>query len=263
MVRARALGAAARLGRDRSHSGCMGSVTTRPSSAEEPASWRLATPVAASRSPTRLISRLDDADELVVVAAADALGEVRSQRRHECPLGRRGRARRREVPRGPRSPRSGTSAATRASLRSCRRSTTSPRFVRRAVVALAAFSGTLVEAASRTSARGQGLAGASDSRIASRRRHVRSLSASAPRNANSCESRPRSSRHRPRRARRLLRVPHTCAPAPRCARTAARRCRRASSRRQRRACRAPARPVRGRAARQRGSPTRRERSEWT
>jgi HEAT repeat protein len=93
-----------------------------------------------------LISRLDDADELVVVAAADALGEVRASAATSALSGVAGAhadARCREAAVAALGNIGGDAglAAILSALDD------KPAIRRRAVVALAAFSGTLVEAA--------------------------------------------------------------------------------------------------------------------
>jgi len=146
MVRARALGAAARRGPRSVPQRVHGILDDSPIVRRRACQLEARSPRRSVRVTDALISRLDDADELVVVAAADALGEVRARAATSALsslAGAHADARCREAAVAALGS-IGDDAGLGAILSALE---DKPAIRRRAVVALSAFSGMLVEAA--------------------------------------------------------------------------------------------------------------------
>jgi HEAT repeat protein len=145
MVRARALGAAARLGSRSVTQRLEGIQDDSPIVRRRACQLEARHPRASVRVADALIARLDD-DELVVVAAADALGEVRARGAASALsrlAGAHADARCREAAVAALG-NIGDEAGLDAILLALE---DKPAIRRRAIVALSAFGGTLVEAA--------------------------------------------------------------------------------------------------------------------
>lgn len=146
MVRARALGAAARLGSRSVTQRLEGIQDDSPIVRRRACQLEARHPRASVRVADALIARLDDDDELVVVAAADALGEVRARGAASALsrlAGAHADARCREAAVAALG-NIGDEAGLDAILLALE---DKPAIRRRAIVALSAFGGTLVEAA--------------------------------------------------------------------------------------------------------------------
>ena len=146
MVRARALGAASRLGTHSVALRVKGIMDDSPVVRQRACQLEARHPRHSVRVLGALISRLSDADDLVVVAAADALGEVRARvavAALSTVAVAHGDARCREAAVAALGS-IGDDAGLDAILSAL---TDKPAIRRRAVVALAAFNGPLVESA--------------------------------------------------------------------------------------------------------------------